>query len=75
MDQLLEILEDIKPDNDYRTEDHLIDKSLLDSLSVLELVTTIEDTFGVEITATELIPKNFNSATAMWDMIQRLQKK
>lgn len=74
MDQLLEILENINPDNDYKTDERLIDDSHLDSFSILELVSEIEDAFGVEITATELVPKNFNSAAAMWDMIQRLKK-
>jgi D-alanine--poly(phosphoribitol) ligase subunit 2 len=73
MDKLIEILEDINPDNDYMKEDKLIDGGLLDSLSILELVSTLEDTYGIEITATELVPANFNSAAAMWSMIQRLQ--
>jgi acyl carrier protein len=74
MEQLMKILEDINPDNDYATETALIDGGLLDSFAILELVSALEDAYGVEITATELVPKNFNSAQAMWDMIQRLQK-
>lgn len=74
MDQLLEILEDINPDNDYMAEDKLIDSGLLDSLSLLTLVSELEDAFGIEITPTDLIPANFNSAAAMWEMIQRLQE-
>jgi len=74
MDQLLEILEDINPDNDYMAEDKLIDNGLLDSLSLLTLVSELEDAFGIEITPTDLIPANFNSAAAMWEMIQRLQE-
>ena len=74
MEQLMQILQDINPDNDYATETSLIDAGLLDSFAILELVSSIEDAYGVEITATELVPRNFNSAQAMWDMIQRLQK-
>ena len=74
MDQLLEILEDINPDNDYMAEDKLIDSGLLDSLSLLTLVSELEDAFGIEITPTDLIPANFNSAAAMWEMVQRLQE-
>ncbi len=32
MDELLEILEDIDPDNDYENDEHLIDDAHLDSL-------------------------------------------
>jgi len=74
MEKLLKILEDINPDNDYETEEHLIDDGLLDSFAILELVSSLEDAFGVEITPTELVPQNFNSAKAMWAMLGRLQK-
>ncbi len=73
MEQLLEILKDINPDIDYGTEDQLIDEGLLDSMQVLELVSTLEDEFGIEVTPTDLVPDNFNSAGSMWDMIQRLR--
>ncbi len=73
MEELLNILKDINPDVDYEIEDKLIDDQILDSMQVLELVSTLEDEFDIEVTPTELVPANFNSAESMWDMIQRLQ--
>lgn len=32
------------------------------------------DTFDIDITPADIVPENFNSAEAMWDMIQRLQE-
>ena len=75
MDDLLEILEDIDPDNDYENDEHLIDDAHLDSLSLLQLVSELEDTFDNQVTPTELIPANFNSAKAIWAMVQRLQQE
>ncbi|AYE34104.1 phosphopantetheine-binding protein [Clostridium septicum] len=75
MKELLEILENIDPDINYETEDKLIDNGCLDSLSILSLVTELEDAFEIEIKPVDLIPTNFNSAKAMWSMIQRLQKE
>ena len=75
MDELLEILEDIDPDNDYETDEHLIDDGHLDSLSLLQLVSELEDNFDIQVTPTELIPANFNSAKAIWNMVQRLQQE
>ena len=49
MEKLLAILRDIDPDIDYETEKHLIDDGLLDSMQVLELVSTLEDEFDIEI--------------------------
>ena len=44
-------------------------------LSLLQLVSELEDTFDIQVTPTELIPANFNSAKAIWAMVQRLQQE
>ncbi|GAB6168452.1 hypothetical protein JCM1393_09120 [Clostridium carnis] len=75
MKELFEILESIDPDINYEVEDKLIDNGCLDSLSILSLVTELEDAFEIEIRPVDLIPANFNSAESMWIMIQRLQKE
>ncbi|MCI6956189.1 MAG: acyl carrier protein [Candidatus Faecousia sp.] len=75
METLYEILEDIQPDVDFKTERALIDDHLLSSLSILSLVAELEDAFDVTIPAVEIIPANFNSAEAMWEMLQRLQEE
>ena len=73
MEKMIEILRDIDPDVDYENETALIDDGILDSMEVLELVSTLEDEFDIEVTPTELVPANFNSAESMWKMIGRLQ--
>ena len=73
MEESLNILEDLNPDVDYETETKLIDNGLLDSMAILSLVSDLEDAFDVEITPVELVPANFNSADAIWQMIRRLQ--
>ena len=75
MEKLLEILEDIQPDADYETCTTLIDVGILDSFAILSIVAELEDTFGVSVTPAEIIPENFNSAQALWAMVQRLLKE
>ena len=75
MEALYEILEDIQPDVDFETETALIDDHILSSLSILSLIAELEDEFDITIPAVEIIPPNFNSAKAMWAMIQRLQEE
>lgn len=72
MERLIEILEDIKPDIDYSECTDLIDAHHLDSLSIISLIAELEDEFDITIPAIEIVPANFNSAKAMWSMIQRL---
>ncbi|MDW2800607.1 phosphopantetheine-binding protein [Clostridium boliviensis] len=75
MKELLEILNEINPGIDYETETGLIDEALLDSFSILSLIPELEDAFGITITPADMVPSNFNSANAMWSMINRLKEE
>ncbi len=72
MEELMEILMDINPDIDYENEKNLIDGKVLDSFSIVNLVSQISEAFDIEISPKYLIPENFNSVTAMWNMIQAI---
>lgn len=73
MDELMEILEDICQDVDFENETALIDDAILDSFSILSIVSELQDAFEIVITPADMIPKNFNSAEALWDMVCRLK--
>lgn len=74
METLLEILNDIDDTVEWESETALIDDRILDSFGVISLISELEDQFEIEIDASEIVPENFNSADAMWKMIQRLQE-
>lgn len=73
MDQLLEILQGLHPDVDFETNDKLIDDKILDSFDIVTLIAEINNEFDVAIPAEEIIPENFNSAEALYDLIERLE--
>lgn len=75
MEQLLEILEEIRPDLDFVNCQDLIDGHHLNSLDIISIVAEIEDAFDVTVPTVEVIPHNFNSAQNLWAMIQRLQEE
>lgn len=72
MEELIEILEEIQPEADYETCTTLVDDHILGSLAILSLVAEIEEAFDVEVPTVLIVPENFNSAQAIWDMIQKL---
>ena len=73
MDTLMEILEDVQPDVDFESCDTLIDDGMLDSFAILSSVSELEDQFEISVSPADIIPENFNSAQAIWAMVQRLQ--
>ena len=74
MEQLIEILKELHPDVDFWSADGLIDDGILDSLDMVTLVTEINDKFDVSIPAEEIIPENFNSAEALFALIEKLDE-
>ena len=72
MEKLLEILKEIKNDIDFETETGLVDSGLIDSLEIVEIITAIEAEYGIEIDPDDIDPDNFQSAEAMWNMIEKI---
>jgi acyl carrier protein len=75
MEELIEILEDIDPSVDYNECTTLVTDNYLDSLAIISLVAEIEEKFDVQIPTVEIIPDNFNSAKALWELIERLKEE
>lgn len=72
MEKLLKILKKIKPEVEFEWNEHLIDNEELDSLSIVEVVSAIDEEFDIEIGVKDIVPENFNSVEAMWNLIQKL---
>ncbi len=73
MERLIELLEEIKEDIDFENTMDLIDGGILDSFDILQIIGSLNDEFDISIPASEIVPQNFNSAKALWKMVQRLQ--
>ena len=74
MEQLLNILSELHPEVDFETEEHLIDNKILDSFDIVTIVAEIDSEFDVSIPAEELVPENFNSAKALYALVERLME-
>ena len=72
MDQIISILEGIRPGVDYETEDELIDDGILTSFDVMTLVNELNEAFGIEIGMEDMVPENFNSVEAIVELVKSL---
>lgn len=71
--KVLELLQELHEDIDFKTQEKLVDQKLLDSFDLITLVAELSDEFDIEITSEDFIPENFNSANALSQMVARLQ--
>ena len=69
MDELMKILTETCPGIDFEHETALIDDGILESLDIVTIVSEIMAVFGVELNVDDLLPENFNSVQAIWELI------
>lgn len=73
MEELLNILRDLHPDVDFEKEEHLVDDKILDSFDIISVISEIAEQFDVVISAEYILPEYFNSARALYALIERLE--
>ena len=73
-EKLMEVLKGNCPDVDFMTEADFVDEGLLDSLSIVRIVSAISTDFGITIPYDEISAENFNSIDAMIALIERCKK-
>jgi acyl carrier protein len=56
-----------------KNEDSLLEKGIMDSTGVLELVAFLESEFGVKVDDNELVPENLDSVTQIVSFVQKKQ--
>lgn len=72
MNELIEILEDIKPGVDYENCETLIDDNIFQSLDIISLIAELEDEYDITIPTVEIVPDNFNSAERIFNLVNKL---
>ncbi len=75
MEELLEILQEVKPGVDFENDTDLIGHGVLDSITMVTLVLELNDAFDIEITPVDIVPENFKTVQTIQDMIQRLSEE
>ena len=74
-EQLLDMLRDMHPDIDFETTEGLIDNKILTSFDVVSIVAELSETYDVELGAVDIVPENFNSARALFALIERIENE
>lgn len=71
MKTILEILAEIRPENDFADSKDFIDDGLLDSFDVVTLVNDIEKNYGISIEGVDILPEHFRNTAAIKTLLQK----
>lgn len=73
MDEIVAILNEIKSGVDFENEDQIVTGKILDSIDITNLIAKLEDRYDIEIEMEYLDNEYFDSAEAIWNMVQELR--
>lgn len=72
MEELIKILEEVKPGIEYEGKTDLVDSGELDSFDVITLVSELNEAYDIEVPVEDIVEENFNSVEAIYKLIQKL---
>ncbi|MFZ0870611.1 MAG: acyl carrier protein [Rhodanobacter sp.] len=70
---ILENLMFSSDENELASDASLLERGVIDSTGVLEIILFLETEFGIEVKASEMLPENFDSVNNMVRFVSRLQ--
>lgn len=71
MNDILKILEELRPECEFGKSSNFIEDGLLDSFDVVALVDSFERKYLIKIDALDILPENFVSIDTMMQLIQK----
>lgn len=71
METIYSILEEIRPEFDFRASTDFIEDGFLDSFDIVTLVAELEDRFQIVVDALDILPENFCSLEAIGEVVKK----
>lgn len=72
MNEIIAILENLKPGINFAEAEDFIEQHILESMELLQLVSDLNDEFDIEITLPYIKPENFKSVETIYAMVQQI---
>lgn len=70
-DKIVAILNDLRPEFDFREPVNFIEEGMLDSFDVINLVNELDITFSISIDGIDVLPENFSSVASIIGLLHK----
>ncbi len=71
MNDILAMLNELRPEFDFNDSDNYITDGLLDSFDVMQLTTMLEEKYSIMIDGLDIVPENFVSIEAISNLVKK----
>ena len=68
--EILDILNELRPEFDYSDSEDFIMDGLLDSFDIISLISILEENFNIKIDGLDIVPENFASIEKIEELIR-----
>ena len=72
MEKIYRILEELRPEVNFKEATDFIEDDYLDSLDIIRLVVALEEEFSISIDTEDIVPDNFETAENISKLIKKL---
>lgn len=72
--EVLEVLRTVMPGVDFEGSESLVDDGIIDSLALISIIAELSEHFGIDVPLEELDKENFNSLSAIVELVERHYK-
>lgn len=70
-EKIIEILNDIDEDIVSSESNNLVEEGIIDSFTIVEILSDIEEQFGIKIPDVQVLPENFASVEKIVLLVER----
>ena len=69
--QVINILQEIRPEFDFSEDLDFIEQGMLDSFDVMSLVTSLDEEFGISIDGMDILAPNFATVESIINLLKK----
>jgi acyl carrier protein len=66
---IIRILSELRPEFDFNENVNFIEEGMLDSFDVVNLVTMLDEKYGISIDGIDILPENFSTVDSIVNLL------
>lgn len=70
-DEIMAMLDELRPEFDFSDSDNFIMDGLLDSFDIISLTSMLEEKYNVTIDGLDIVPENYSSVDAIVSLVKK----